>query len=569
MRWTAALALVACHVTTPVTAPPPPPRPTEVPPPPAPKKVSWATPVDRWLTTDPMHDVAVLDEHFAFAVVGLDRSGESYARSIARIDLATGEVVEKEVVSNGRAFHITREAGGKLILFGIAGRERAWLVDPQTLAISEITIANPTASGPSPGPLRVVVAPSGKRAILCRPGWGTYVRELPSLAEVRKIGHAQQCRLGFVDDATIWEERPRGAVTIELASGAESPYSGSTTRTVPTELAIPNSASRVVVLSRHQLGVRDPSASAPRTLADHDVGPIRALAFRDNGAQLVSLSDRVRVWDHGRLAHVGPKTHATWAALTTGGGTGPILASGEAGLVAWTPETGALDDKNDGHVAVIDRAGDRVVSALHGTASGGTVERRTPRVTLRTGARVVAVDATSGMLLVGERDGVYAIAPDTRQFVSLDLVGCYGNEMKFAIKRGGRSVAIADYRTVLRVDRHTGEVLGSLQEFSAQKVMAFTTDDELAIVEDRDRGGRVILWSPRGAIAVQPELPAQVTALAVDATAKRIAFGHADGSIEVHPLADLRGEGESYDLEPDDHSQPCSKSAKTYDELVR
>jgi len=58
-------------------------------------------------------------------------------------------------------------------------------------------------------------------------------------------------------------------------------------------------------------------------------------------------------------------------------------------------------------------------------------------------------------------------------------------------------------------------------------------------------------------------------ALAVDASVQRIALGHADGSIEVHPLADLRGEGEGYDVAPEQHSKPCPKSATSYDYLVR
>ncbi|MBL8621763.1 MAG: hypothetical protein JNK64_10680 [Myxococcales bacterium] len=435
-RWLAAalLASAACaHPAAPAappvtaTAPPPPgapppdaPSPPDAPPPDAPPPVDAPPPPDAppptaldwmWIAGDvaawrapaPVRDLVVLDDRRALGLAALG--------TLVTFDLTTGAVTTQRVDfgKGGRPTRLVR-AGARFIAYGQIGKDAAaWSVEPATLAITALPLADPAGPGAA-GLSNLAVSPDGAQVFTCSDDRWPTLRDAKTMAAVKVFTGVAGCKDPQFADA--------GHVRVGRVDGKEARLLDLAAGTVTTEVAgaavsVPGPGKRRAELQRGAVTLLGadgkPTASYKTTLVSS--------AWLGDGSALVSAtSDGLTVLPAapGQALRTVDLPARAQRVVAIPGTSRLVAQFGPHRLGVIDVATGQVVTAADANLAAVGK-----LAALDGAVASGAERLRVWRAgqlaaTSPIRAIAEAIDFDSGRpLYVGSFDGVLDVDPAT------------------------------------------------------------------------------------------------------------------------------------------------------------
>jgi len=390
----------------PADAPPADAPPADAPPADAATVLDWmwiAGDIAAWRAPAPMRDVVVLDDRRALGLAVLS--------TLVTFDLATGAVTTQHVdfSNGGRPTRLVR-AGGRIIAYGQVGKAAAaWSVDPATLAITPLPLAEPAAAGAA-GLLTLAVSPDGAQVLTCSDDRWPALRDAKTMTAVKVFAGVTGCRdPQFADAGHARVERVDGkeARVLDLAAGTATPEPAG------APVSVPGPGGRRAELQR---GAVTLSGADGKPIATYKTTLASAAWLGDGSALVSATSDGLTVLPAaaGQALRTVDLPARAQRVVAIPGSTRLVAQFGPHRLGVIDVATGKVGTAVDANLAAVGK-----LAVLDGAVVSGAERLRVWRAgqltaTSSTRAIAEAIDFDSGRpLYVGSFDGVFDVDPDT------------------------------------------------------------------------------------------------------------------------------------------------------------
>ena len=321
-------------------------------------------------------------------------------------------------------------------------------------------------------------------------------------------------------------------------------------------LAVAASADGTFVASGHATGsivIWDAASGESREIANAHEGPVRALAFSQNGLLASAGIDQIiRVWDPETLRPVtgtGLTHHdeAIWD-LSFTADSSRLVSVGDDGLRVWDLSRGQVFRRNTGRTlaATLDASSSRVVIGRVGSAEVWdlrTQERIGGILRLSGQVRSVAFRPGSDRIIIAAGEDGRLVRWDVATGEEIEI-GRHDGLQSLIVDEPNRRMATAGGGTVKLWDASGRQITFDREIPIEASLLAFVGSDDLAVV------GQLVInivtlleQQPLAAPLVADGRAAW--ALAVDANRARAASGHAQGEVFLWDLE--TGEANSFD----------------------